>query len=43
MKKKSFISRIPSWMLWIPALILIVFFVLIVKVAFEGIAMMPGQ
>tara|TARA_R110002072_G_scaffold42064_23_gene119308 strand:+ start:2959 stop:3102 length:144 start_codon:yes stop_codon:yes gene_type:complete len=42
-KKKSIISKIPSWMLWIPALIFIVFFVWIVKIAFDGVAMMPGQ
>mgnify|MGYP003121588884 CR=1 FL=1 len=42
-KKQSIISKVPSWMLWIPALIFIVFFVWIVKIAFDGVAMMPGQ
>tara|TARA_R110000744_G_scaffold96812_2_gene187056 strand:- start:106 stop:240 length:135 start_codon:yes stop_codon:yes gene_type:complete len=36
-EKKSIIARIPSWMLWVPAVIFIVFFVWIVKIAFEMI------
>lgn len=33
-EKKSIISRIPSWMLWVPAVICIIFFVWIVIIAF---------
>ena len=41
-EKETIISKIPSWMLWISAAIFIVFFVWIVKIAFDIVGMSAG-
>ena len=41
-EKKSIMGAIPSWMLWSVLIIFVVFFVWIVKIAFDAIGMYPG-